>query len=129
MITHEKVWVYCIKEKSEAFQNSKDFKAEVENFTGLKINTLRTDHGGEYFSNDFEQYCRENGIRHEMTVRYTPKQNGVCERKNRKIMEMVRCLLNKKRLSINFWVEAISCAFNLSNRSPTKKELGEFHTT
>ncbi|XP_052484453.1 uncharacterized protein LOC128039833 [Gossypium raimondii] len=51
-----KLWVYCVKEKSEAFQRFKDFKAEVENFTGLKINTLRTDRGGEYFSKEFEKY-------------------------------------------------------------------------
>ena len=112
--------MYCVKEKSEAFQRFKDFKAEVENFTRLKINTLRTDRGGEYFSKEFEKYCRDSGIRHEMIVRHTPQQNGVCERKNRTIMKMARCLLKKKRLSRRFWAEAVSCAVYLINRSPTR---------
>ena len=43
-----KVWIYFLKEKSEAFQAFKDFKAEVENFTDLRIKTLRTNRGGEY---------------------------------------------------------------------------------
>ena len=97
-----------------------DFKAEVENFTGLKINTLRIDRGGEYFSNKFVKYCKDSGIRHERTVRYTPQQNGVCERKNRTIMEMARCLLKRKKLSSKFWAEAVSCAVYLINRSPTR---------
>ena len=54
-----------------------------------------------------------------MTVRYTPQQNGVCERKNRTIMETARCLLKRKRLSRRFWAEAVSCAVYLINRSPT----------
>ena len=68
----------------------------MENFTGLKINPLLTDHGGEYFSNEFEKYCIDNDIRHEMTVRYTPQQNGVSERKNRTIFEMARSMLKAK---------------------------------
>lgn len=105
-----KVWVYCIQQKSEAFQKFKDFKAEVENFTRLKINTLRTDRGGEYIANEFQKFCKDNGIRHEMTARHAPQQNSVCERKNRTIMEMARCLLKKKKLPSKFWAEAVSCA-------------------
>ena len=88
-----KVWVYCLKDKSEAFEKFKDYKVKVENFTRLKIKTLRNDRGGEYLSNEFKKFCRNNGIRHELTARHTPQQNGVCERQNRTIMEMARCLL------------------------------------
>lgn len=56
------VWVYIVQQKSEAFQKFKDFKAEVENFTRLKINTLRTDCGGEHIFNEFEKFCKNNGI-------------------------------------------------------------------
>ncbi|KAM1857747.1 hypothetical protein ACFX14_007820 [Malus domestica] len=59
-----KVWVYFLKEKSEAFQAFKDFKAEVEKFVSLPIKSLRTDCGGEYLSNEFQKYCRDHGIKH-----------------------------------------------------------------
>ena len=115
-----KVWVYCLKDKSEAFEKFKDYKVKVENFTRLKIKTLRNDRGGEYLSNEFKKFCRNNGIRHELTARHTPQQNGVCERQNRTIMKMARCLLKRKNLSQIFVAEAVSCAVYLINRSPTK---------
>ena len=67
-----KVWLYFLKEKSEAFEAFKNFKSEVEKFSGCSIKTLRTDRGGEYVSNNTENFFREHGIRHELTTRYTP---------------------------------------------------------
>lgn len=67
-----------------------------------------------------EKYCKNDGIRHELTVRHTPQQNGVSERKNQTIMEMARCMLKMKMLDKEFWAEAVSYAVYLINRSPTK---------
>ena len=39
-----KIWVYFLKNKSEAFTKFKIWKAEVENQTGRKIKCLRTWH-------------------------------------------------------------------------------------
>ncbi|KAA0033891.1 integrase [Cucumis melo var. makuwa] len=36
--------------------------------------------------------AKEQGIHHQMTARMTPQQNGVAERKNRRIMEMARSM-------------------------------------
>ncbi|TXG53197.1 hypothetical protein EZV62_022366 [Acer yangbiense] len=49
---------------------------------------LRTDHGGEFISTQFCNYCKENGIKRQLTIRHTPQQKGVAERKNRTIVEM-----------------------------------------
>ena len=54
----------------------------VENSTGCKLKTLRSDNGGEYTSAEFTEYLKQEGIRHEPTVPKTPKQNGVAERMN-----------------------------------------------
>ena len=40
---------------------------------GLKINTLRADHEGEYFLNEFKYY-KHSGIRYKITIRYTLQQ-------------------------------------------------------
>lgn len=115
-----KIWVYCVKEKSDAFSCFKEFKFQVEKHSGHQIKNLRSDRGGEYMSSQFEEFCQNHGIRHELTARYSPQQNGVAERKNRTIMNMVRCMLKNKNLPACFWAEAVSCAVYLINRSPTK---------
>lgn len=60
------------------------------------------------------------GIKHELTIPYTPQQNGVAERKHRTIVEMARCMLHAKNMSYKFWAEVMFCATYLINRTPTK---------
>ena len=91
-----KTWVYFLHEKSEALAVFKKFKARVEKETGTSITCLRTDRGGEFLSREFEVFCQTQGIRRQLTTSYTPKQNGVAERKNRTIMNVVRSMLNEK---------------------------------
>lgn len=113
-------WVYFLKFKSETFENFKKFKAFVENQSGNKIKSLRTDRGGEFLSNDFNLFCDENGIHRELTAPYTPEQNGVAGRKNRTVVEMARSSLKAKGLPDYFWGEAVATAVYLLNISPTK---------
>ena len=74
-----KTWIYFLKTKGEVFARFKEFKALVENQTGKKIKVLRSDNGGEYTSNEFRDFCRQEGIRRQKTVPYNPQQNGVAE--------------------------------------------------
>ena len=62
---NRKLWVYILKEKSAAFTTFKNFKALVEAESGYKLKTLRSDRGGEYTSNMFQEYCREQGIKRQ----------------------------------------------------------------
>jgi hypothetical protein len=48
----------------------------------------------------------------------TPQQNGVAERMNRSIKERARCLRLNAGLAKIFWVDAVSMACYLINRSP-----------
>uniref|UniRef100_A0A2N9IRB9 Integrase catalytic domain-containing protein n=1 Tax=Fagus sylvatica TaxID=28930 RepID=A0A2N9IRB9_FAGSY len=91
----------------------------VEREKGKSLKCLRTDNGGEYTSNEFENYCSEYGIRHEKTVPGTPQHNGVAERINRTIVEKVRCMLRMAKLPKSFWAEAVQTACYLINRSPS----------
>ena len=85
-----RTWVYFLKEKSEAFEVFKRFKILVEKMTGFYIKALRSDRGGEYMSTVFMSYCKEQGVKRFLTAPYSPQQNGVAERKNRTILDMVR---------------------------------------
>ncbi|KAG9450658.1 hypothetical protein H6P81_010623 [Aristolochia fimbriata] len=113
-------WVYFLKEKSEALNKLKEFKALAENQSRKYIKVLRSDRGGEYTSKAFEEFCKENGILHQLTASYTPQQNGVAERKNRTIMNMARSMMKGKTLPKVYWAEAVDCAVYLLNRYPTK---------
>jgi len=57
-----KTWVYFLHEKSEALAMFKKFKARVEKEVGTDISCLRIDRGGEFLSNEFEEFCYSEGI-------------------------------------------------------------------
>ena len=50
-----------------------EFKALVENQTGRRIQTLISDNDIEYISNEFDEYCRQEAIKRQLIVPYTPK--------------------------------------------------------
>jgi hypothetical protein len=114
-----KGWVYFLFEKSEAFECFKIFKSQVEKEAEESIKCLRTDRGGEFNSLNFKSFCEKEGIKRQLTTTYTPHQNGVAERKNRTVMNMVRCMLSAKRVPKLFWAEAANWTFYLLNRCPT----------
>lgn len=71
--------VYFLKYKSEVLEKFKEFKALVTNASSKEIGKLWTDNGGEYVSREFESYLSSKAICHELTVPYSPQQNGVTE--------------------------------------------------
>jgi hypothetical protein len=113
-----KTWLYLLKTKDEVFNKFQEFKAEIENLTNKKIKTLRTDNGGEYTSKEFVSFYKSTGIRRELTVPHNPQQNGVSERKNRSIEEIVKALLNDQGLSMFLWGEATMTTIYVKNISP-----------
>ncbi|MCO5556285.1 hypothetical protein L7F22_009831 [Adiantum nelumboides] len=49
-------WVYPLKAKSDVFAIFQHYVSIVENETGCKVQTLRTDRGGEYMSGAFKDF-------------------------------------------------------------------------
>jgi transposase InsO family protein len=96
-------YVYLLKTKDEALDYFKIYKAEVENQLDRKIKRVRSDRGGEYFSNEFNLFCEEQGIIHERTPPYSPQSNGVAERKNRTLTDLVNAMLDTAGLSKAWW--------------------------
>ncbi|XP_076686075.1 uncharacterized protein LOC143378147 [Andrena cerasifolii] len=111
--------VIPLKNRSDVLDAFKEYKARVENSTGHRIKKLRTDNGTEYLSHAFSEFLKKEGITRELTVEYTPQQNGVSERLNRTLVEMARCLLMQAELPITLWAEAIGTAAYIRNRCPT----------
>jgi transposase InsO family protein len=68
-----KTWVYFLKSKDEVLRKFKEFKALVENICEREIKILRLDNGGEYTSKEFGIFCRDVGIKRELTTPYNPQ--------------------------------------------------------
>ncbi|KAM2893261.1 hypothetical protein FF1_008638 [Malus domestica] len=113
-------WVYFLRNKSEVFSTFKKFKLTVELQSGYKLKKLRSDRGGEYVSVEFRKFCEEMGMERQLTVAYTPQQNGVAERKNRTIVEMAKCMMIEKGVRFEHWAEAVNTAVYILNKCPTK---------
>ncbi|KAJ9560945.1 LOW QUALITY PROTEIN: hypothetical protein OSB04_006105 [Centaurea solstitialis] len=113
------VWAFFLKRKSDVFGTFRDWRTMIEKQSGKEVKYLRTDNGLEFCSEEFNAYCRKNGITRHRTVAHTPQQNGVAERMNRTILEKVRCMLSNSKMPKTFWAEAASTACYLINRSPS----------
>lgn len=114
------VWMYVLKKKSEVFNQFCQWKAEVEKSLEYSVKILRSDNGGEYTSNEFDEFLKQEGIKHELTIPKCLEQNRVAEWMNRTLVEKVCSKLADSCLSKSFWVEALFTATYLQNRSTTK---------
>ena len=65
-------WIYFLKRKDGVFEKFKEFKYLVENLSENMIKIVRSDRGGEFTSNEFKYFCKEVGIKRELTKPYNP---------------------------------------------------------
>ena len=113
-------YLYLMRYKSKAFEKFKEFRNEVEKQLGRSIKSLRSDRGGEYLSQAFLDYLRDNGILSQWTPPYMPQHNGVAERRNRTLLDMVRSMMGKADLPKSFWGNALETAAYILNRVTSK---------
>lgn len=114
------VQIYLMKTKDEVIKKFKQYEAQVTAKFGMKISRFRCDNGGEYVSHEFKNFCKEKGILIEYNIPRNPEQNGVSERFNRTLLNMVRCLLLDSNMDKTFWGEAARTATYILNRCKTK---------
>jgi hypothetical protein len=109
-----------MKHKSETFKKFKEFQNEVENHRNKRIKFLWSDRRGEYLSREFGQHLSDRGIVSQLTPPGTPQRNGVSERRNRTLLDMVRSMISLTNLPISFWGHALLTAAYTLNRAPSK---------
>ncbi|KAL4273237.1 hypothetical protein GQ457_13G004800 [Hibiscus cannabinus] len=113
-------WIFFLKFKFEIAGAFWKFKRMVENKSGNHIQILMSDNEKEYTSDNFNAFCEEAGIEHQLTAPYSPLQNGVSVRRNKYILEMIRCMLHEKNLPEKLWADTAHITIFLQNRLPTK---------
>jgi transposase InsO family protein len=112
-------WVYFLRSKADVFSNFKTFVTYVETQFFACIKPLRSNCGGEYMSHAFQSFLQQKGILSQHSCPYTPQQNGVAERKNRHLLDVVCTLMLESSVPPRFWVKASSTAVYLINRLPS----------
>ena len=122
-------FVELIREKFESFKTFKAFKAKVELQQGKMIKVVHYDKGGEYYGRydetrcnpgPFARYLQECDIDAQYTMSGTPQQNGIVERRNHMLLDMVRCMLVSSSLPEFLWAEALKTATYILNQVPSK---------
>ena len=122
--------MFLIHEKSQSLDVFKTFKVEVENQLNKRINCVRSDRGGEYYGRydgsgeqrpgPFAKYLDECGIVPQYTMSGSPSMNGVAERRNITLKDMVRSMICHSNLPESLRGEALKTATYILNRVPTK---------
>jgi len=88
-------WTLFVATKIETYHDFKKFAKVIQNEKNCGISSIKSDHGEEFQNEKFDKFCRKIGINHNFSTSRTPQHNGVVERKNRSLEELVRTLLNK----------------------------------
>ena len=76
-----KLWAFVLKSKDQVLSVFKDCQARAEREYGRILKAARTNNGGEY-KEQFEEYCKTQGIQIDYTIPKTPQLNGLAERMN-----------------------------------------------
>ena len=96
-------YIYLIHHKSKEFEKFRQFKFETEKQLGKTIKALRSDRGGEYLSGVFLDFLIDNEILTQLVPLEMPQLDGVVERRNRMLLDMViRSMLSYALLPVLF---------------------------
>ncbi|KAJ0441169.1 putative RNA-directed DNA polymerase [Helianthus annuus] len=113
------VWCYFLTNKTEVFENLKEFYELVLTQFKRKIKIVRSDNGTEFVNSQMSSFFKNKGVFHQTTCSYTPQQNGVVERKHRHLLNTARALMFQGGLPLRFWSDCVLTAVYLINRLPS----------
>ena len=91
-------------------KGSKNFRVKWKNHRNKKIKFLRSDREDEYFSYEFGLQLKQCGIVSQLTPPGTPQHNGVSERHNHTLLDIVQSMMSLTDLPLLFWGYALETA-------------------
>ncbi len=111
-------FIRLLRSRDEAQDQIKAVIRWLERQTREPLRGLRNDGARELISSSLEQWLERRGVQHEQTARYSPESNGMAERANRTIADMVRCAMKDSEAPLEFWGEAALYMAEVHNVSP-----------
>jgi transposase InsO family protein len=112
-------WIYLLRKKSEMFDAFTQFNAMVKKQFDKSILCLQDNKGGEFTGIKWDTFFAQHGIRRGHTVKASPQQNGIAERLNCTLEELLVAMLNGARLPVRFWGERLNYLRHVIVRSPS----------
>jgi len=113
-----RLWVFLTKSKAPPITTARDFLQK----NGCRFSTrkiIRTDQGGELWrSTEFQNMVQAEHFLLQPTATDSSFQNGLAERPNRTLGNMLRCILKIANLGPEYWSWAILHAVYIKNRLP-----------
>ena len=100
-------WVHIILYKTEVQDVFRRFANRAMNNYGVKIKHIRSDNGTEFKNTGLDLYLDTLGITHEFSAPYTPRQNGIVERKNKTLVEIAWTMLHEYKTPRKFWLKLL----------------------
>ena len=107
-------YIYLMKHKSETFEKFKEFQSEVENHRNKNKSFYNMIAEVKYLSYEFGLHLKQCGIVSQLTPPGPPQRNGVSERRNRTLLDMVQSMMSLTDLPLKFGGYALeTTAFTL----------------
>ncbi|GJR26837.1 retrovirus-related pol polyprotein from transposon TNT 1-94 [Tanacetum coccineum] len=78
------------------------FLTMIQRNLQAQVITVRTDRGTEFLNKTLHAYFKEEGIEHQTSTARTPEQNGVVERQNRTLVELLELFIPASKLPFSF---------------------------
>jgi transposase InsO family protein len=114
-------WIFSLPDKkaSSILSVVQPWQTMAENQSSSTVKIIHTD-GGKEFTGVLADFCVSKGIQHDITTPYSPSSNGIAERMNRTIFDIVRPMMSKSGAPQSLWAEAASTAMYIRNRLPSR---------
>lgn len=97
-------WIYAIGSTTDVFSTLWMEKRMIEKLHGWKLKVLYSDALDEYVFTKMEAYNTRRGIEQQLRVPGNPRQNGIVEKLNRTLLDLVRSRPYHKKRSTNVWL-------------------------
>ncbi|KAL7631326.1 UNVERIFIED_CONTAM: hypothetical protein RMT77_018372 [Armadillidium vulgare] len=105
MVDHFTKWVSAVPLRNKQSATVTDLvKHQILPFLPRLPERLLTDNGREFIGPEFEEFLRNQSIKHVLTTPYTPASNGAVEGVNRTLSQYLRMSVTR----LNYWDEDLS---------------------
>lgn len=111
-------WFYAVASKDadivlSAFRKLDTF---IQTQFSKRVQHLQTDNGREFVNRKMSQYLNERGIEHRTSAPGRHEMNGIAERINRTVSNLIRCMIFDSALDRKYWAEVSAYAVYILNR-------------
>jgi transposase InsO family protein len=115
--------VYQLYSKDQTAECIKRYTKWYHTLTGSQVTRVHTDGGLEFNNAEVRDHLASIGAEFTKSTAYRPQQNGLSERSNRTLNNLMRTILNSTNSPIYLWGECLNFCAQVLNSVTMHKEL------